>query len=219
MAKEDILLRDVINPPLVTKGSALTFAEFDGNMITLYNALVELSQSSNVPAYDNAKDYFLDDYVQEGVQLYKCIVAGAIVNVTPSTNPASWKQVYASDLVQPPKNYSEWEAVLNQSGASAPSMNVLSNGLDNVVSATYISAGKYTLEKVGAFPLTKTTVTIVNGTTIANPITVNQGLCKLSASIDSNGTIAINSSNSSDSLGALIDDAILNATVRIRVYN
>lgn len=151
MAKEDILLRDVINPPLVTKGSALTFAEFDGNMITLYNALVELSQSSNVPPYNNAENYYLNDYVLEGLQLYKCIVAGPIVNVTPSTTPGSWKKVYATDLVEPPKKYLEYNASISQSGTSDPVVNYEDNGFENSVLIERDAVGSYTLNSVNAF--------------------------------------------------------------------
>jgi len=218
MGKESLILRDTINPPLTTKGSALTFAEMDSNVVETYNALVELSQSSNVPAYDNTKNYYLNDYTQEGSQLYRCIVAGAIVNIDPPSNPASWLPVYAADMIQIPKRYVEWEAVLNQAGTAAPAGNVGVDELDNAVVASYDSVGKYVLTKAGSFPGSgKTTVSISNGATINGLTTIPWVRCKLSASRDVDGTIAIISIDSTD--GTFIDDGMINATVRIRVYS
>ena len=69
MSKEDILLRETVNPPLATKGSPLDFTELDANFITIYNQFVLLSQSSQVPAYDNAFTYIQGKYVSFNSQL------------------------------------------------------------------------------------------------------------------------------------------------------
>ena len=101
MAKEDIILRSTVNAPLTTKGSALTHAQFDANWIEIYNALVSLSQSSYVTAYDAAITY--DDtilnYVTYSSQIWKMINATPQVNVTPGTDANTWVKVYATDLV------------------------------------------------------------------------------------------------------------------------
>jgi hypothetical protein len=101
MAKEDIILRSTVNAPLTTKGSALTHAQFDANWIEIYNALVSLSQSSYVSAYDAAITY--DDtilnYVTYSSQIWKMINATPQVNVTPGTDANTWVKVYATDLV------------------------------------------------------------------------------------------------------------------------
>jgi len=106
MAKEDILLRSVINPPLATKGSIETLAELDGNFVEIYNALVALSNSPNVPIYNNAITYSLGEYVSYNNQLYRFISGTPEVNITPGTPAAAliWLAVYATDLVTPPQN-------------------------------------------------------------------------------------------------------------------
>jgi hypothetical protein len=101
MAKEDIILRSTVNAPLTTKGSALTHAQFDANWIEIYNALVSLSQSSYVSAYNAAITY--DDtilnYVTYSSQIWKMINATPQVNVTPGTDANTWVKVYATDLI------------------------------------------------------------------------------------------------------------------------
>ena len=98
MAKENLLLRSVSNPPLTTKGSQLTSAELDANWIEIYNALKELSQSSYIDAYDNGVTYVLDDYVMYDSQIWKCVTA-TVSAVTPGTDATKWQEKYASDLV------------------------------------------------------------------------------------------------------------------------
>jgi len=152
MAKKDILLRDVSNPPLTTKGSALTFANLDNNFIELYNALVSLSQSSNIDAYDAAANYYLDDAVMESNQLYKCIVTGPITATTPSTNPASWVEIYATDLVEVPRNYKSYVATISQSGTESPVATVLQNDFSTDFAWSYSAVGNYILTNAGVFP-------------------------------------------------------------------
>lgn len=152
MAKEDLLLRSVSNPPLVTKGSELTLAEFDGNIVEIYNALVSLSQSSNIDAYDAALNYYLDDAVMEGSQLYKCIVTGPVLAVTPSTDPAKWAKIYATDLVDTPRGFKSYFASLSQSLTAAPTEHYSRNEFDKAVVWTYDSVGSYNINSTGAFP-------------------------------------------------------------------
>jgi len=103
MAKEDILLRATSNPPLTTKGSALSWAELDANWIEIYNAFVALSQSSYVAAYDNAVEYddTVNNYVSYSSQIWKFINSTPATNVTP-VEGATWTKVYATDLVNRP---------------------------------------------------------------------------------------------------------------------
>jgi hypothetical protein len=102
MAKEDILLREVVFPPLTTTGAEMDFTQFDGNMITIFEQFVLLSQSSQVPAYDNAKKYSIGEYVSFSSQLWKMINGVPQTGVTPGTDPLTWLAVYASDMVQAP---------------------------------------------------------------------------------------------------------------------
>tara|TARA_R110001632_G_scaffold42462_1_gene107526 strand:+ start:246 stop:872 length:627 start_codon:yes stop_codon:yes gene_type:complete len=158
MAKEDFTLRETVNAPLTTKGSTLTFAELDANFITAYNALVSLSQSSNIDAYDGAKSYYLNDAVQEGTQLYKCIVTGPITATTPSANPASWIEIYATDLVDAPRKYKKYSATLVQEGTNDPVATVLQNDLAGSISFPYSAVGEYDASSLVLFTSGKTVV-------------------------------------------------------------
>jgi len=159
MAKENLLLRSLINAPLVTKGSELLFADFDQNIIDIYNIFVELSQSSQVPAYDNAITYVQGKYVSSASQLWKMINPVPQINITPGTDPLTWLEVYASDMVQAPliggaKVY-EFEKLI-------PSAQVLTMGVTDtpveilpalgVGLAPQILGGSVTVNNVGGFP-------------------------------------------------------------------
>ncbi len=102
MSKEDILLRETINPPLTTKGSEFLYSDLDANWIEIYNQFVLLSQSSQVAAYSNLIEYSIDEYVSYNSQLWRMINAIPQTNVTPGTDPLTWLAVYASDMVQAP---------------------------------------------------------------------------------------------------------------------
>lgn len=100
MAKGDILLRTTTGSGLTAKGSALTHSELDANFIEIYNALVSLSQSSSVSAYNAGTEYnnTTSNYVAYASQLWKFINATPATGVTPGTDPTRWIPVYASDL-------------------------------------------------------------------------------------------------------------------------
>ena len=155
MAKEDFILRETVNAPLTTKGSALTWANVDANFIELYNQLVNLSQSSNVDAYDNSVKYddTYNNYVMYNNQLWK------FINETPTTDQTPvegffWTAVYATDLVgKSLGNYKEYRASLTQSGTSAPSI-IDETGKDT--SCGTITGAVHARTDVGTFTITKT---------------------------------------------------------------
>jgi len=100
MAVEDIILRSVINAPLTTKGSQLTWEELDGNFIEIFNAFLANYLSSYVDAYSNAITYddSVKNYVVYDSVIWKFINATPAVNVTPGTDAATWTRVFAADL-------------------------------------------------------------------------------------------------------------------------
>jgi hypothetical protein len=103
MGKENILLRETQNPPLITTDQELTFDQVDSNFIEIYNQFVSLSNSSQVPLYDPAKqDYIFNDYVNYNNQIYRQINATPTAGVTPGTDPLYWRKTYAADMVVPP---------------------------------------------------------------------------------------------------------------------
>lgn len=52
-----MVLRDTSNPPLTDKGSELTYAEFDGNFVKLYDAVQSIVSGQGVTAYDAGATY------------------------------------------------------------------------------------------------------------------------------------------------------------------
>ena len=159
MSKEDILLRETVYAPLTTKGSEFLFTDLDANFITIFNQLVALSQSSQVPAYSAAITYSINEYVSYNSQLWRMINGVPQINVTPGTDPLTWLAVYASDLVQAPlingaKIY-EFEKLI-------PSPQVLTMGVTDtpveiipalgVGLAPQILGGSVTVQNVGGFP-------------------------------------------------------------------
>ncbi len=136
MSKKDILLRSLNNPPLVTKGSTLTLDELDANFVELYNALVALSDGSNIPAYDNSILYSIGAYVSYSGQAYKMINAAPQVNVTPGTDTLTWIEVYATDLVAPPGD------TIYSFSKTIPTAEVLTLGTTEVDLVSAPGAGK-----------------------------------------------------------------------------
>lgn len=159
MAKTDFLLRTTKYAPLTTKGSAISQVERDANWIALYNILVELSQSQNVAAYNASVTYddTVNNYAMFNNQLWKYIDSNPAAGVTP-VEGASWTAVYATNLSRKIKEY---RASLTQLD-TAPSA---SGEVSSIGSVTYeyISAGDYTITKVGFFDNASVIFSAVNG--------------------------------------------------------
>ena len=159
MSKEDILLRETVNPPLATKGSPLDFTELDANFITIYNQFVLLSQSSQVPAYSPAIEYSINEYVSYSSQLWRMINGVPQTDVTPGTDPLTWIAVYASDMVQAPlingaKIYEFEKLILS---ADVLTMGVTDTLIEilpalGVGLAPQFLGGTVTVQNVGGFP-------------------------------------------------------------------
>tara|TARA_R110000765_G_scaffold53454_9_gene107207 strand:+ start:173 stop:793 length:621 start_codon:yes stop_codon:yes gene_type:complete len=206
MSKKDIILRQEINAPLTTKGSELTFADYDNSLIAIYNSLVSLSQSSNVDAYDAAANYYLDNAVMYSGQLYKCIVAGPITAVTP-TDVAGWDEIYATDLVSKPKPYKLFSAILNQVGTNAPTMVILENELSGIPVWSRSNIGLYKLTLSNEFTTDKT-LQMVGGSNYSPDYNF---LCYS----DSENYVKFESFNGL----TLEDDLVSNIAIEIKVYN
>lgn len=86
----DILLRSVVNPPLVTKGSTLTYSEEDNNFIELYNYLSTLNNGSGVTPYNPATNYVGTYYVSYANNIWMH-VSSSSTGVTPGTDGAIWE--------------------------------------------------------------------------------------------------------------------------------
>lgn len=104
---DDLILRDTSNPPLTDKGATLTYGEFDGNFVKLYNALQDVVSGENVEAYDAGATY--DKYstdVYEKFVGYDGRIWEAVYNGSPSAfsgqTPAEglyWTQITVAQLL------------------------------------------------------------------------------------------------------------------------
>lgn len=81
------ILRDTSNPPLIDKGSELTYGEFDGNFVKQYNAIQSIVDGSNVEAYDPAATY--DQYSTDVYEQY-CGYDSRIWKATYNGSPSSF---------------------------------------------------------------------------------------------------------------------------------
>lgn len=107
---DTMILRDTSNPPLTNKGSELTYGEFDGNFIEIYNAIQDIVNGANVPAYDAAATY--DQYStdpKERFVSYDSRIWSATYNGSPSTftgqTPAEgsyWTQISLAQMLGNP---------------------------------------------------------------------------------------------------------------------
>lgn len=92
MAISDIKLRALTNPPLTTKGSALTFSELDQNFIEVYAAVSALNTGGALPVFAMATTYTGLVYVKYNNQIWAHVSATPTVGVIPGTNAAKWQQ-------------------------------------------------------------------------------------------------------------------------------
>ena len=81
------ILRDTSNPPLIDKGSELTYSEFDGNFVKQCNAIQSIVDGSNVEAYDPAATY--DQYSTDVYEQY-CGYDSRIWKATYNGSPSSF---------------------------------------------------------------------------------------------------------------------------------
>ena len=81
------ILRDTSNPPLIDKGSELTYAEFDGNFVKQYNAIQDIVSGANVEAYDAGATY--DAYSTDVYEQY-CGYDSRIWKATYNGSPSSF---------------------------------------------------------------------------------------------------------------------------------
>lgn len=107
---DTMILRDTTNPPLTNKGSELTYGEFDGNFIEIYNAIQDIVNGANIPAYDAGATY--DQYStdpKDKFVLYNSRIWKATYNGSPSTftgqTPAEgsyWTQISLAQMLGNP---------------------------------------------------------------------------------------------------------------------
>jgi hypothetical protein len=93
------VLRETNNPPLTNNNAPISGAQYDQNIINIYDDLVALNTGGDVDAYDNLKEYdnVTNQYVSYGSVVWQYINATATIGNTP-TEGAYWTQVPPSTL-------------------------------------------------------------------------------------------------------------------------
>lgn len=104
---DSLILRQTSNPPLTTKGSELTFAEWDARTIGFYDAVQSIVTGDNVTAYDAGATY--DQYdpdIRNRYASYNSRIWMATYNGSPSSfsgqTPAEgvyWTQVTLAQMM------------------------------------------------------------------------------------------------------------------------
>ncbi len=104
---DTMILRDTTNPPLTNKGSALTYGEFDGNFVEIYNAIQDIVTGENVEAYDAGATYdaystdVYEQYCGYDSRIWKAVWAGSPSSFTGQTpaEGAYWTQVSLAQMI------------------------------------------------------------------------------------------------------------------------
>jgi len=99
MNSDSLILRQTDNAPLTNKASNLDAADFDGNMIKIYDDLVALASTLGVDAYDSGTTYddTVNQFATNGGRLYQWINASSGFGQTPP-NATYWLEVFPTIL-------------------------------------------------------------------------------------------------------------------------
>lgn len=95
MNSDSLILRQTDNAPLTNKADLLSGADFDGNLIKIYNDLVSLASTLGVDAYDSGTTYddTVNPYATNDGRLYKWInVSSGSAQAPP--NALYWSEVF-----------------------------------------------------------------------------------------------------------------------------
>ena len=84
------ILRETDNPQFINKNATLTSAEHDNNFIEFQAEINEARGLGIVEAYDNAREYRLDQFVLFEFNIYKFISDVTASGVVPGTDPTKW---------------------------------------------------------------------------------------------------------------------------------
>lgn len=222
---DGMILRDTNNPPLTNKGSELTYGEFDGNFVELYNVVQDIVSGENVTAYDNAATYdaystdVYEQFASYNNRIWKAVYAGSpssFSGVTPAEGPY-WTQVSLAQMLPNIMALAEYAAIrqrtprlyvalLEQTGTNAPVATELENSL-GTVTFSYSGNGVYEAITSGLFTDMKTFVLTSQGDIGSATF--------FSAFRRDNNTVRI---ETYDQSGTAADDLLIRSHIEIRVY-
>lgn len=104
---DNMVLRTTSNPPLTTKGSALTYTEGDARIIDIYNSVQSIVSGLNVTSYDAGKTYDMFDtdirnrYASYDSRIWMATYAGSPSTFSGQTPEEGvyWTQVTLAELI------------------------------------------------------------------------------------------------------------------------
>jgi len=196
MNTDNLILRQTDYPPLVNKDDFLDNADFDSNMINIYDDLVALCLTNGVIAYDISTEY--DDavinYATYDGRLWKFVNAVPSVNVTPGTNEAYWIEVFPTELAHRKNS----DTILDEGGANEVTASEIRAFIDaGLTSTTNLSLSEQTDVSVKINSSTGSDVTLLGATETTAGLLISDDKQKL------NQLSGINSGDQTlESLGA-----------------
>lgn len=89
----NVILRIVVDPNFITKGSKLTFEELDSNIKIITDAIREVTEQdvAGVEPYNAGTEYSQGDFVSYSGNIWEFINVTPATGVTPSTDPLTWQ--------------------------------------------------------------------------------------------------------------------------------
>jgi len=196
MNTDNLILRQTDYPPLVNKDDFLDNADFDSNMINIYDDLVALCLTNGVIAYDISTEY--DDavinYATYDGRLWKFVNAIPSVNVTPGTNEAYWIEVFPTELAHRKNS----DTILDEGGANEVTASEIRAFIDaGLTSTTNLSLSEQTDVSLKINSSTGSDVTLLGATETTAGLLISEDKQKL------NQLSGINSGDQTlESLGA-----------------
>jgi hypothetical protein len=92
-------LRATTAAGFINKGSELTWAEADNNLVEIVGSINQISEATQVPLWVNSQTYFQGDIVTYDSKLWQWVPEVSGSGVIPSTDPTKWNEVYSGSLL------------------------------------------------------------------------------------------------------------------------
>lgn len=196
MNSDNLILRQTDYPPLVNKDDFLDNADFDSNMINIYDDLLALCLTNGVIAYDISTEY--DDavinYATYSGKLWKFVNAVPASNVTPGTNELYWLEVFPTEMAHRKNS----DTILDEGGTNEVTASEIRAFIDaGLTSTTNLSLSEQTDVSLKINSSTGSDVTLLGATETTAGLLISDDKQKL------NQLSGINSGDQTlESLGA-----------------
>jgi hypothetical protein len=196
MNSDNLILRQTDYPPLINKDDFLDNADFDSNMINIYDDLLSLCLTNGVIAYDISTEY--DDavinYATYSGKLWKFVNPIPASNVTPGTNELYWLEVFPTEMAHRKNS----DTILDEGGTNEVTASEIRAFIDaGLTSTTNLSLSEQTDVSLKINSSTGSDVTLLGATETTAGLLISEDKQKL------NQLSGINSGDQTlESLGA-----------------